>query len=58
LGVVSHFGAVGVFFFTSDAGTAAGAAAAIIGTSTGLDNAGTPALFPPELLPSASDLCG
>jgi hypothetical protein len=48
LAAVSNFGAVGVFCFTSDAGTAAGAAAAvIIGTSTGIDNAGTPALFPP-----------
>jgi hypothetical protein len=45
LGAVSDFGAVGVFCFASDAVAAAGAA--IIGTSTGLDNAGTPALFPP-----------
>jgi hypothetical protein len=52
LGAVSDFGAVGVFCFTVDAGTAAGAAAAtaaaaIIGTSTGLDTAGTSVLFPP-----------
>jgi hypothetical protein len=48
LAAVSDFGAVGVFSFTADAGTAAAAAAAaIIGTSTCLDNAGTPALFPP-----------
>jgi hypothetical protein len=46
LGVVSHFGAVGVFFFTSDAAAAA-SVAAIIGTSTGPDTAGTPVLFPP-----------
>ena len=54
MGAVSDFGAVGVFCFTSDAGTAAGvgaaagaAAAAAGGTSTGPDTAGTPVLFPP-----------
>ena len=45
LGAVSDCGAVGVFSFTAAAGAAA--AAAIIGTSTGLDTADVPALFPP-----------
>jgi hypothetical protein len=47
--VVPDFGAVGVFSFTVDAGTAAAAAsvAAIIGTSTGPDTAADPDLFPP-----------
>jgi hypothetical protein len=49
LAVVPDFGAVGVFSFTVDAGTAAAAAsvAAIIGTSTGPDTAADPDLFPP-----------
>jgi hypothetical protein len=46
LGAVSDFGAVGVFCFTV-AAAAAASVAAIIGTSTGLDNAGAPDLFPP-----------
>ncbi len=48
MGAVSDFGAVGVFSFAADAGTAAGAVvAAAGGTSTGPDTAADPALFPP-----------
>ena len=49
LGAVRDFGSVGVFSFTAAAVGAA--AAAIIGTSTGLDTAGVPALFPLSFSP-------
>ena len=47
LGAVSNFRWIGVFSFTAAGVGAPAGAAVIIGTSTGLDTAGAPALFPP-----------
>jgi hypothetical protein len=46
MSAVMSFRRVGVFTFAA-AAAAGAAAAAIIGTSTSLDTAGAPALFPP-----------